>query len=65
MSVLAGHTVRYVASHVCASISFSPILLVVTQNSLSPLSVLHLFANLVAEDLVPVNLGAGDRELSA
>lgn len=34
-------------------------------NRLCPLSVLHLFANLVTEDLVPVDLGAGDRELSA
>lgn len=26
---------------------------------------MHLLANLVAEDLVPVDLGAGDGELSA
>ncbi len=29
------------------------------------LSVLHLFADLVAEDLVPVDLGASDGQLSA
>lgn len=30
-----------------------------------PLLVVHLLADLVAEDLVPVDLGAGDRQLSA
>lgn len=29
------------------------------------LRVLHLFADLVAQDLVPVDLGAGDRQLPA
>lgn len=29
------------------------------------LSILHFLANLVAEDLVPVDLGAGDRQLPA
>lgn len=30
-------------------------------NLISALSILHFFANLVAEDFVPVDLGAGDR----
>lgn len=34
-------------------------------SSLRLLGVLHLLADLVAEDLVPVYLGAGDWELSA
>lgn len=51
-------------THLCASISFSPIQFVVTPAD-CPLSILHLLANLVAEDLVPVDLGAGDWELSA
>lgn len=31
----------------------------------SALSILHFFANLVAEDFVPVDLGAGDGQLPA
>ena len=36
-----------------------------TQLLISILSILHFFANLVAEDFVPVDLGAGDRQLPA
>ncbi len=64
MSLFKGHTVHYVAAHVFARASASS-QFVMTPNSLCPLSILHLLANLVAEDLVPVNLGAGDGELSA
>lgn len=64
MSLLAGHTVRNIASHMFARASASPQFFM-NPNSLGPLSTLHLLANLVAEDLVPVNLGAGDWELSA
>lgn len=65
MSLLEGHTVRYVASHMFARASASLQLVCRDTSSLCPLSILHLFANLVAEDLGPVNLGAGDWELSA
>lgn len=34
-------------------------------SNVSALSILHFFANLVAEDFVPVNLGAGDGQLPA
>lgn len=40
-------------------------LFVITLSSFCPLSVLHLLADLVAEDLVPVDLHAGDWQLSA
>lgn len=62
MSLFKGHTVRYVAAHMFARASAS---LCCNPNCLRPLSILHLLADLVAEDLVPVNLGAGDWELSA
>lgn len=58
--------IQYVMLHhtgFCASISFSSVCR--DPNSLCPLSILHLFANLIAEDLVPVNLGASDWELPA
>lgn len=32
---------------------------------IQPLSILHFLPDLVAEDLVPVDLGAGDRKLPA
>lgn len=32
---------------------------------ISALSILHFFSNLVAEDFVPVDLGAGDGQLPA
>lgn len=47
----------------CMSVGVS--LIRCSPNRLCFLSVLHLLADLIAEDLVPVNLGAGDRELSA
>ena len=35
------------------------------ESYIQPLSILHFFANLVAEYLVPVDFGAGNRKLPA
>lgn len=66
MSLSGGHTVCYVASNMFArAIGFFLIFACRNPSGLRPLRILHLFANLVAEDFVPVDLGAGDWELSA
>lgn len=63
---LLGHTVQFMLHHTFARASASLcFVLVVKANSGCPLGALHLFADLVAEDLVPVDLGAGDGKLSA